>query len=60
VVGLFSVLVGAGDEMTNSKEFYKLVFFEWLKCMGAFVTATVLIVCCAIALIYVGELIITR
>jgi len=46
--------------MTNSKEFYKLVFFEWLKCMGAFVTATVLIVCCAIALICVGELIITR
>lgn len=45
--------------MTNSEEFHKLVFIEWLKFMGACVTATVLIVCFAIALIYLGEKIIT-
>jgi len=44
--------------MTNSKEFYKLIFIDWLKFMGVCFTATVLIVCCAIALIYVGEKII--
>ena len=44
--------------MTNSKEFYKLIFIDWLKFMGLTVAATAVVVFCAIVLVYVGEKII--